>query len=265
MSAETHPRAQIEDTKDGDEALMKYYDTHKTFAGATVYIKSNVNNDPGRGLDQILLSEKFRWSPAHGDAPFVTPFYDDDDTMDGHHAPPIYDNRYDDAVDATAPDVGAAVPPFTFFTSAKYPQAKMGSYDVAMMWQDYMMWEHYIKNATYSGLQVYIEPNASDGVCFRAAGASAHDVDAQDTRIPPTFMSLKEFPRAVITGDKSQDWKLSCHFERESTFAGAPIYIEPGVDLGDEHSATQTQAWISSLEWKGRIGDAKLNRDGSWQ
>ena len=169
------------------------------------------------------------------------------------------------AVDAATPDVGATMPPFTFFTSAKYPQATMGNYDVAMMWQDYMMWEHYIKNATYSGLQVYIEPNASDGVCFRAAGASAHDVDAQDTRIPPTFMSLKECPRAVITGDKSQDWKLSCHFERESTFAGAPIYIEPGVDLGDEHSATQTQAWISSLEWKGRIGDAKLNRDGSWQ
>ena len=60
MTAETHPRAQIEDTKDGDEALMKYYDTHKTFAGATVYIKSNVNNDPGRGLDHTILAEKFR-------------------------------------------------------------------------------------------------------------------------------------------------------------------------------------------------------------
>ena len=204
--------------------MMKYYGTHKTFAGATVYIKSNVNNDPGRGLDHTILAEKFRWSPAHGDAPFVTPFYDGDDTMDGHHAPPIYDNKYDDAVDATAPDVGATVPPFTFFTSAKYPQAKM--------WQpgytrigDAMMWQHYNENATFSGLQVYIEPNASDGVCFRAAGASAHDVDAQDTRIPPTFMSLKEYPRAVITGGKSQDWKLRRHFERESTFVGAPIYI----------------------------------------
>ena len=74
-------------------------------------------------------------------------------------------------------------------------------------------------------MQVYIEPNAFDGVCFRAEGASAHDVDAHDTRIPPTFMSLKEYPRAVITGGESQDWQLTRHFERESTFAGAPIYI----------------------------------------
>ena len=39
MTAAEHPIAQIEDTKYGDEVLMKYYDTHKTFAGATVYIK----------------------------------------------------------------------------------------------------------------------------------------------------------------------------------------------------------------------------------
>ena len=34
-------------SKDADESLLQYYDTHKTFAGATVYIKSNGNNDPG--------------------------------------------------------------------------------------------------------------------------------------------------------------------------------------------------------------------------
>ena len=113
------------------------------------------------------------------------------------------------------------MPPFTFFTSAKYPQAKMALTKNG----DAMMWNHYTDRDTFSGLQVYIEPNASYGVCFRAEGASAHDVDAQDTRIPPTFMSLKEYPRAVLKGGKSQDWKLTCHFKREGTLAGAPIYI----------------------------------------
>jgi hypothetical protein len=153
--------------------------------------------------------------------------------------------------------VDTSMPPFTFFTSAKYPQAKMALTKNG----DAMMWNHYTDRDTFSGLQVYIEPNASYGVCFRAEGASAHDVDAQDTRIPPTFMSLKEYPRAVLKGGKSQDWMLQSHFESKGTFAGAPIYVEPGLDLRDNQSAKVIQDWI---KYKGRIGDPKLNRDGSW-
>ena len=72
-----------------------------------------------------------------------------------------------------------------------------------------------------------------NGLFIRAADTSNHDVDAQDTRIPPTFMSLKEHPRAVIMGGKSQDWILMRHYEKHATYAGASIVIEPGVDLGD--------------------------------
>ena len=185
--------------------------------------------------------------PAHGDTPFVNPYYDGDGTMDGHPTPPIYDNKYDDGIDAAAPDVdrssrpppsafNGASPRFTFFTSAKYPRAKMAFTklgDAIKQIGDGWMSHHYKKNNTFSGLRVYIEPNAENGVFIRAAGASNHDVDAQDTRIPPTFMSLKEYPRAVITGGKSQDWILQRHYEKHATYAGAPIVIETGVDLDD--------------------------------
>jgi hypothetical protein len=256
VPAETHPIAQIEDTKDGDEALLKYYETHKTFAGGPVHIKSNVYNDPGSGSDPTILDEQFILSPAHGYGAFVTRIYC-----------PKY-AAYDEPCRSPScscndpyykpPDVDGTMPPFTFFTSAKYPQAKMCSTENG----DAMMWQHYEDHTTFSGLLVYIEPNASYGVFFRAAGASAHDVSTQDTRLPFTFMSLKEYPRAVLSGGTTHDWRLQKHFKDKLTFAGAPVLIEPGLDLRDHQSAKAIQDWI---ERGARNGMANSNRDDSWQ
>ena len=256
-------RAQIEDTKDGDEALLQYYATHKTFAGATVYIKSNVKSegvyqyfDPGSGSDPTILDEKFILSPAHGYGAFVTriycPKYDAYDEPCRSPSCSCNDPYY------VPPDVDGTMPPFTFFTSAKYPRATMCSTGNG----DAMMWQHHTDHKTFSGLQVYIEPNASYGECFRAAGASAHDVDAEDTRIPFTFMSLKEFPRAVITGGNTQDWRLKRHFRDKQTFAGALIWIEPGLDVRDDQAREVIQAWIEHGQ---RVGVPYLNRDCNWQ
>ena len=213
MKAAEHPIAQIEDTRYGDNALMKYYDTHKTFAGATVGIKYIAIP-----VDLFGTAENPA-VPAQVDTPFVNPYYDGDGTMDGHPTPPIYDNKYDDGIDAAAPDVdrnrrwlhgafNGASPLFTFFTSAKYPRAKVAFTRLspaANTLGDGLMSRHYKKNNTFSGLRVYIEPNAVNGLFIRAADASGHDIDAQDIMIPPTFMSLKEYPRAVIIGGMSQD------------------------------------------------------------
>ena len=163
MTAAAHPIAQIEDTKDGDEALMKYYDTHKTFAGATVDIKYIVipAENPGKCLFGIDAENPA--VPAHGDTPFVNPYYDGDGTMDGHPTPPIYDNKYDDGIDAAAPDVdrssrpppsafNGASPRFTFFTSAKYPRAKMAFTKLGTAIKqigDGMMSHHYKENNTF--------------------------------------------------------------------------------------------------------------------
>ena len=247
MTAAEHPIAQIEDTKYGDNALMQYYDTHKTFAGATVGIKYIAIPDENPGKCLFGTHAENPAVPAHVDTPFVNQYYDGDGTMDGHPTPPIYDNKYDDGIDAAAPDVdrssrlppsvfNGASPRFTFFTSARVPRAKVACTKLGTAIkpiQDGMMSAHYEKNKTFSGVRVYIEPNAVNGLFIRAAGASNHDVDAQDTRIPPTFMSLKEYPRAVITGGKSQDWILLRHYEKYATYAGAPIVIETGVDLDD--------------------------------
>ena len=60
VPAETHPRAQIEDTKDGDEALLQYYDTHKTFAGATVERKQRPGQRFRRTLYEPGCTSPFR-------------------------------------------------------------------------------------------------------------------------------------------------------------------------------------------------------------
>ena len=238
MKAAEHPIAQIEDTKYGDNALWKYYDTHKTFAGATVGIKYIAAPVDLCGTTENPVV------PAQVDTPFVNQYYDGDGTMDGHPTPPIHDNRYDDGIDAAAPDVdrnrrwlhgafNGASPLFTFFTSANYPRAKVASAMGGNTIRDGLMRRHYEKNNTFCGLRVYIEPNAVNGLFIRAADASGHDIDAQDTMIPPTFMSLKEYPRAVIMGGKSQDWILLRYYEKYTTYAGASTLIETGVDVVD--------------------------------
>jgi hypothetical protein len=106
------------------------------------------------------------------------------------------------------------------------------------------MWQHYNVHNTFSGLQVYIEPNASYGEFLRAAGASANDFEQQDTTIPFTFMSFKEYPRAVIKAGPWEDWALTEYFKRKFTFARAPIYIEPDIELRDHQSADVITDWI---------------------
>ena len=263
-SAARHPKARIVDHPDGDDLLLDETLT------AVVYIQSNVNDAPKKCLFHAILNdpgkckEMITHVPAHDYTPFMNPFYDGDDTMDGHPSPPIYNNYDDDdatnhADDATAPDVdrSSRCGPFrfTFFTSAKHPKAKIASSYAG----DTMMWLRLEGKNTFGGVQVYIESNASGGVCFRAAGASAHDVDAQDTRLPPTFMSLAEYQRAVLQGGKSQDLFLTHLFESAGTFVWAQIYIVPGDDLGDKYSM------LKEPEWTGRIGDARVKRDGCWQ
>ena len=259
-SATRHPNARIVDHPDVDDLFFD--DTLNT---ALVKIRWNVNDAPKECLFHAILNdpgkckEMMRDVPAHDNTPFMSPYYDGDETMDGHPSPPIYNNNYHDD-DATAYDYDySRCEPFrfTFFTCARYPKAKIGPSHGG----DAMMWQHFKGKNTFDGVRVYIESNASDGVCFRAAGASAHDVDAQDTRLPPTFMSLAENPRAVLQGGKSQDWILMQFFESASTFVGAQIYIVPGTDIGD----MQQYSMLKETEWTGKIGDASVNRDGCWQ
>ena len=135
--------------------------------------------------------------------------------------------------DAPAPDVDASdqMPhPFTFFSSAKYPKAKIG-YSFA---GDDMLWQHHRQNGSFNLAQVYIEPNASGGVCFRRFYDTSHDVDAQDTRLPATYISAAAYPRARIKTGKAGDDKLMRYFEDNRTFVGATVYIVPGYDLGDD-------------------------------
>jgi hypothetical protein len=268
-SAARHPNARIVDHPDVDDLLLD-----DTLNQALVYIQWNVNDAPKECLFHAILNdpgkckEMMRDVPAHDNTPFMSPYYDGDETMDGHPSPPIYNNNYhdDDATPTTTDDATAADAKrssrcepfrFTFFTSAKYPKAKIAPSYAG----DAMMWQHFKGKNTFDGVRVYIESNASDGVCFRAAGASAHDVDAQDTRLQPTFMSLAENPRAVLQGGKSQDWILTQLFESAGTFVGAQIYIVPGTDLGDR----QQYSMLKETEWTGKIGDASVNRDGCWQ
>ena len=81
---------------------------------------------------------------------------------------------------------------------------------------------------------MYIEPNASGGVRFRTPAATAHDVDAQDTRLPATYISAADYPRAVIKHGKAGDDMLQRYFEDNHTFVGATVYIVPGYDEGDD-------------------------------
>ena len=254
-SATRHPNARIVDHPDVDDLLLD-----DTLNQALVNIRWNVNEAPKECLVHAVLNdpgkckEMMRDVPAHDTTPFMGPYYDGDETMDGHPSPrrrrrcnnydddgwPIYNNYHDDDATTTTTDdakwstfadadAKRSSLRFTFFTCARYPKAKIGPSHGG----DAMMWQHFKGKNTFDGVRVYIDTNASDGVCFRAAGASAHDVDAQDTRLPPTFMSLAKNPRAVLQGGKSQDWILKQIFESAGTFVGAPIYIVPGTDLGD--------------------------------
>ena len=112
---------------------------------------------------------------------------------------------------------------FTFFSSAKYPKARICDTSAIVARQEVMLWLHYEKNNTFKGAEVYIKPNASGGVFFPAA--SAHEVGAQDTRLPSSFMSAKEYPRAVIDHDKAGDDHLTRYWYKHGTFVGAPVYI----------------------------------------
>ena len=221
-SATRHPNARIVDHPDVDDLLLD-----DTLNHAFVKIRWNVNEAPKECLVHAVLNdpgkckEMMRDVPAHDNTPFMSPYYDGDETMDGHPSPPIYNNYHDDDATAYDYDYSRCEPfRFTFFTCARYPKAKIGPSHGG----DAMMWQHFKGKNTFDGVRVYIESNASDGVCFRAAAVHA---------LQPTFMSLSENPRAVLQGGKSQDWILKQIFESAGTFVGAHIYIVPGTDLGD--------------------------------
>jgi hypothetical protein len=58
LSGAQYPKARIEHGRAGDDILWRYYRKHGTFAGALVYIKPNVCNDPAASA-QCLLQTRY--------------------------------------------------------------------------------------------------------------------------------------------------------------------------------------------------------------
>ena len=239
-TAAEFPRARIDHGLAGDDILMRYYRKHGTFVGAKVYIQSNVRTHQEAESAAAILWPTYvsvdEWPTAHIE-------HDREGDEDGHLWK-YYDMRctFRGAMVYIKPNGKGDVPalyadaahlmphPFTFLSSGKYPKATIG-YDFG---GDDMLWLYHRQNDSFNGAQVYIEPNASGGVRFRTPAATAHDVDARDTRLPATYISAADYPRAVIKHGKAGDDMLQRYFEDNRTFVGATVYIVPGYDLGDD-------------------------------
>ena len=104
---------------------------------------------------------------------------------------------------------------FTFFTTAKYPEAKI-AYSLA---GDHLLKLHYSKHNSYNSAQVYIEPNMTL------------------SWLPATFMSVAQYPWARIehgTGrwpnTRAGDNSLGSYYRKHGAYNGAMVYIKPNDD-----------------------------------
>lgn len=242
-TAAEFPHALIDHGRAGDHILMRYHRKHSTFVGAEVYIESNVRTESEAESAAAVLWPTYvsvdPWPMAHiehdrdrdEDLRLWT-YYNMRGTFRGAK---VY-IKPNGKGDPAAPDVDASylMPhPWTFFSSAKYPTAKI-AYSSA---QDYWLWQFYKENNSFDTVQVYIEPNwlgefYKKNKCFRKPAATAHDVDAQNHR--PTYRSAADYPRAVLLCTKPGDVMLLRYFEDNRTFVGATVHIAPGYDLGDD-------------------------------
>ena len=107
---------------------------------------------------------------------------------------------------------------------ANYPEANDNDTSVV----DGELNKYYEQHTTFQGAQVYIQPNASGGV-FIPAG-SQKETDAQDTDHPSSFMSVEEYPRAVLYGRKAGNDHFMRYYKKKGTFVGALMYIETATD-----------------------------------
>ena len=149
-STTPHSNARLVNNRDVDDLLFD-----DTLNHAFVKIRWNVNEAPKECLVHAILNdpgkckEMMRDVPAHDNTPFMSPYYDGDETMDGHPSPPIYNNYHDDDATTTTTDDATAADAnrssrcgpfrFTFFTSAKHPKAKIAPSYAG----DAMMWLHF--------------------------------------------------------------------------------------------------------------------------
>ena len=237
-TAAEFPRARIDHGLAGDDILMRYYRKHGTFVGAKVYIQSNVRTHQEAESAAAILWPTYvsvaEWPTAHiehdrdGDEDDrLWKYYDMRCAFRGAMVY-IKPNGKGDAkssqgaLRALYPDAAHLMPhPFTFLSSAKYPTATI-AYDFG---GDDILWLYHRQRDGFTGAQVYIEPNASGGVRFRTPAATAHDVDARNTRPTATYISAADYPRAVIKQDRAADYMLQRYFDDNRTFVGATVYI----------------------------------------
>ena len=120
----------------------------------------------------------------------------------------------------------------TFRHSGDPPKARIEHRSIA----DPRLWRYYHKHDTFSGCEVHIKPNVSTGgPYYKYAG------DGLDT-----FMSVDQYPKAVIEHGRDEDDALKLYFRQHRTFSGAEVSIKPNG--GIEAFAEAEQPVVAVME-----------------